>query len=105
MGCLPPGHFRPVIRYIGTVNPGATFFLTVFLTTRNNPRTMRYRSEALKFFREQRGLRVEDLAVRARVSSRQIRYIENGSVPRADTLGLLANALGLSVESFYRKTA
>ena len=63
---------------------------------------MRYRHEAVRFLREQRGLRIDALAVKARISVRQLRYLEHGSIPKADTLGRLARALGVGVEAFFQ---
>ena len=66
---------------------------------------MKYRQEALRFFREQRGFNIDQLSAKARVSVRQLRYLESGSIPKADTLGRLAHALGVSVEDFFRRAA
>jgi len=63
---------------------------------------MRYRHEVVRFLREQRGLRIDALAMKARISVRQLRYLEHGAIPRADTLGKLAHALGVSVQEFFR---
>jgi transcriptional regulator with XRE-family HTH domain len=60
-----------------------------------------YEPGTLKALRRQRRLRVEDLAAKARVSPRQVHYIEHGSIPKADTLAKLATALGVPVQAFF----
>ena len=60
-----------------------------------------YEPGKLKAMRGQRGLRVEDLAEKARLSARQLRALEQGAIPRADTLAKLATALGVTVQAFY----
>jgi transcriptional regulator with XRE-family HTH domain len=62
-----------------------------------------YLPTAVKTLRERRDLRIEDLAVRAHVSPRQLRYIEQGAIPRADTLARLATALRVSIQAFFAK--
>lgn len=60
-----------------------------------------YEPRTLKVLRGRQQLRVEDLATRARLSARQLRSLEQGAIPRADTLAKLASALGVPVESFF----
>jgi transcriptional regulator with XRE-family HTH domain len=64
---------------------------------------MKYRTEALRLFRKQARLTVEVLAERAHLTGRQVRNLEGGSIPKADTLGRLADALDVSIEGFFRK--
>ena len=63
-----------------------------------------YEPRAVKVLRTRKGFRIDELAHRARVSQRQIRYLERGAIPKADTLAKLASALGVSVRAFYSET-
>jgi transcriptional regulator with XRE-family HTH domain len=60
-----------------------------------------YLPNALKTLRTRRRLRVDELAQRARLSERAIRNLEDGAIPKADTLAKLAAALRVDVRAFF----
>lgn len=60
-----------------------------------------YQPDVLKARREELGLRLEQVAATAKISLRQLCYLERGSCPRADTLGRLATALRTRPDAFY----
>lgn len=63
---------------------------------------MKYDRRAAKRLRLRRGVKVDALARRARVTPNALRLIERGvSQPRADTLAKLAGALEVGVEAFF----
>lgn len=64
--------------------------------------TLRYNPKALRSLRVSRQLTTDGLERLARVSARAIRAAEAGAIPKADTLGRLAAALGVGVEAFYQ---
>ena len=56
----------------------------------------------IRALREKRGWTVDKLAGEAGCSRQNIINIEKGQKPKAPLLGQLADALGVSVEDFYR---
>jgi transcriptional regulator with XRE-family HTH domain len=62
---------------------------------------LHYDPQAVKRIRKARGLDVETLAKRARLSPNSIYLYERGTEPKAGTLARLAVALGEPVSSFF----
>ena len=63
---------------------------------------MKYRPEAIKELRLKLGLRLEEVAERARLGERNLRNLERGfQIPKADTLAKLATALRVPVSQFF----
>ena len=66
---------------------------------------LRYRRTAIKELREEEGLPLDDLARRAKLTTRNLRYLERGpQIPRADTLARLAQALGVGIGMFFEQS-
>lgn len=65
------------------------------------PAAILYDGEALKRIRKEKGLSPEDLAQRAGVSPRAVRYLERGSEPMASTLAKLATSLDVAITAFF----
>lgn len=60
-----------------------------------------YDEGALQRIRKDKGLSPEQLAARAGISSRAIRYLEKGTAPLVTTLANLAAALDVDVAVFF----
>ena len=64
---------------------------------------MRYNQWALKGLMAERGLDATKVAALTGLARPTISYIARGvTIPKADTLGKLARALGVSVVDFYK---
>lgn len=63
---------------------------------------MKYRPNAIKELRQGFGLRLEEVAERAKLGERNLRNLERGfQIPKADTLAKLATAFGVPVSRFF----
>ena len=62
---------------------------------------LRYDSRMPRQHRQRSGMSVEEVARRAKLTPRGVRGIEACGEPNAGTLGRLASALGVGVESFF----
>jgi len=58
----------------------------------------------IKALREAKGWTVDKLAGEAGCTRQNIVNIEAGQMPKAPLLGRLADAFGVSIEEFYKKT-
>jgi transcriptional regulator with XRE-family HTH domain len=60
-----------------------------------------YLPSALRFIREEAGISLADLAIKAQISPRALYYIERQGIdPRISTLCRIATALNVSLEAF-----
>ena len=60
-----------------------------------------YAPRKFRQYRRRSGLSIAEVAKRAHLTPRGVRWIDDGAVPRADTLGRLASVFKVAVGAFF----